>query len=501
MPQLLPLSRAARLVGVSRGELQSRIRNNELATFEGKVLITDLLRVYPEIDMNTSPMLERVEQIKAAAMPKVLQEGYGLPPSDVLLSRLEHLTHVLVEMKSNLNRQSELLQSMAQRLKAVNGMQAENLRGEIQQLYEWLRQEMESQPAEPDSSAQLFVKDTFLRIMAAHVKIIPSGHEFFVEGAASIMDAAIRAGLNLSYGCTNASCGLCKARVISGDVWKIREHDYILSEREKNIGYILICANTAITDLVLEAAEAATAEDLPAQTIHATVRRLENLSDDRLILHLQTPKSQTLRFMAGQRAKLVIAGELSATYPIASCPCDGHNLQFIIHNIPDNHFTETVFTRLKPSQNVAIRGPEGNFVLEDDSTRPILFIALDDGFAPMRSLIEHAISIDCAESLYLYWLVDQNSEHYMDSLCRSWRDALDNFYYTPLKLENDDDSNQKTYLRQYLIDALEPVITDHDDLSGFDAYVAGSESFAAIVADVLHDYRLLPTHLRVEVTG
>ena len=501
MAEKITLPRAARLAGVTRAEIQKKIRRGELATFEGKVLITDLLRVYPEIDMNTSPMLERVEQIKAAAMPKALQEGSGLPSSDVLLSRLKHLIHVLVELKSNLNRYTELVQSLAQRLEAVNGMQSESLRAEITKLHEWLRQEMESQTAAPDSSARLFVKDTFLRIMAAHIKIIPSGHEFFVEGAASIMDASLRAGLNLSYGCTNASCGLCKARVVSGDVWEIREHDYSLSEREKHMGYILMCANTAITDLVLEAAEAATAADLPVQKIRATVRKLENLSDDRLILHVQTPKHQTLRFMAGQRARLMLTGGLSATYPIASCPCDGHNLQFIVHNISDNRFTEAVFTTLAPSQIVEVTGPEGNFVLEEESSRPILFIALDDGFAPMRSLIEHAISIDSAESLYLYWLVDQKNGHYMDSLCRSWRDALDNFYYTPLRLGNGVVTNSKTHIRQQLIDALEPVITDHIVLNGFDAYVSGPQSFVKVVSDLLYDYQLLPTHLRVELTG
>ncbi len=501
MAEQITLSRAARLAGVTRVEIQKKIRQGELATFEGKVLVTDLLRVYPKIDMNTSPMLERVERIKTAAVPKVLQEDSGLPSSEVLLSRIERLIHVLVELKTNLDRYTELVHSLAQRLEVVHGTADKSLRTEIQKLHEWLQQEMEAQPAKPDSNVQLFVKDTFLRIMAAHIKIIPSGHEFFVEGAASIMDASIRAGLNLSYGCTNASCGLCKARVVSGDVWKIREHDYMLSEREKYMGYILMCANTAITDLVLEAAEAASASDLPVQKIHAAVRKMERLSDDRLILHLQTPTSQTLRFMAGQRAKLAIPGDFSATYPIASCPCDGHNLQFIIRNIPDNRFTEAVFTTLKPSKIVTVTGPEGNFVLVDDSIKPILFIALNDGFAPMRSLIEHAISIDSAESLHLYWLVDQKTGHYMDSLCRSWRDALDNFCYTPLILENGGSINLLTHTRQELIDALEPVITDHTSLNSFDAYVAGPESFVKVVSNVLYDYQLLPIHLRIELTG
>ena len=48
MPRYLTLSRAARLVGVRRGALQSKIRNGELAAFEGMVSEEDLMRAYPE---------------------------------------------------------------------------------------------------------------------------------------------------------------------------------------------------------------------------------------------------------------------------------------------------------------------------------------------------------------------------------------------------------------------------------------------------------------------
>jgi CDP-4-dehydro-6-deoxyglucose reductase len=499
MTERISSSRAARLAGVTRSEIQKKVRQGELATFEGEVLLTDLLRVFPNIELNASTMLERVELIKTAAISKALPEPRGLPSSDVLMSRINSLLHVLTELKSNLNRYEGLVNSVAKQLEVIQNKNDVDSRNEARKLYNWLRHHMEAPLEKPDSSTQLFVKDTILRIMAANVKIIPSGHEFFVEGAASILEASLAAGLNLNYGCTSGSCGLCKARVVSGDIWKIRAHDYVLSEREKYMGYILMCANTAITDLVLEAAEASTTADLPPQEIRTTVRKLEKLSTERILLHLQTPRSHTLRFMAGQRATISIHGELSATYPIASCPCDGRNLQFIIRKLSDNRFTTAVFTTLKPSQAVTLNGPEGDFVLEDDSTKPILFFALNDGFAPMRSLIEHAISIDSAESLHLYWVVDNNNEHYLDSLCRSWRDALDGFFYTPLRLKNIEKSGLNAELEQQLIEALALITTDPIGLTGYSAYVAGSQAFVETVSKLLHDNQLPLAQLRVEV--
>jgi len=37
----------------------------------------------------------------------------------------------------------------------------------------------------------------------------------------------------LNYGCSGGNCGLCKARLVSGQVRKTRHHDYVLTEAEK----------------------------------------------------------------------------------------------------------------------------------------------------------------------------------------------------------------------------------------------------------------------------
>jgi CDP-4-dehydro-6-deoxyglucose reductase len=65
MSQLLSLTRAARLVGVTRGVLQRRIKKGELATFEGMVTLEELLRAYPEAQSRVvdDAVLERLEQI------------------------------------------------------------------------------------------------------------------------------------------------------------------------------------------------------------------------------------------------------------------------------------------------------------------------------------------------------------------------------------------------------------------------------------------------------
>ncbi len=465
--QLLSLSRAARLVGVSRSTLQKNIRVGALETFEGKIAITDLLRVYPNTSMEDETMLEKVTEIKAKARPKRGQhDATTLPSPEVLASRLTLLNQDLINISSWLNRYTCLIDKVKQKLQALQISDNELLNKEIPALYDWLESELQAQPTQVDKKAQLFAKSTFLRLMAANIKVLPSGREFFVEGTASILEAALHAGLNLSYGCASGNCGACKARIISGEVHKIREHDYIISDREKNLGYMLMCSNTAITDLVLEAAEAKCSEDILSRKIVGKVKKLERLTEDMVLLQVQTPRTKTLRFISGQSVTLTLAEDISGDYAIASCPCDGQHLQFHICKQPNNVFVEYVFNQLQPLQTLLIEGPKGNFLLQKESTNPAIFLAYEEGFAPIKSLIEHATALESAETLHLNWFAASTGRHYLNNLCRAWGDALDEFSY-----------NKYIASEAELSTEISAMLQKQANLAQSEIYVAGKKIF------------------------
>lgn len=71
MDHLLNLSTAAKLAGVSRGTIQSRIQAGELEAFEGHVRMSALSKVYPEVEDKTDAVLERMSRIQDNAMHKV----------------------------------------------------------------------------------------------------------------------------------------------------------------------------------------------------------------------------------------------------------------------------------------------------------------------------------------------------------------------------------------------------------------------------------------------
>jgi CDP-4-dehydro-6-deoxyglucose reductase len=428
MPQLLSTSRAARLANVSRGDLQRRIRNGDLSTFEGKIDATDLIKVYPEINLSEDSMLEKVRDIKSKARPKKRYEE-DIPSAEVLVTRLKNISQDLFHARTDLNRLEQLINEIKGRMNDICAKPDCDPKQEIEGLSQWLDQAFADFTNNAADSAHLEMRDAFMRIMAAHVKLLPSGHDFFLEGKDSLLGAAIRAGLYVNYGCSKGNCGACKARLVKGEVHKIRDHDYILSEHENNMGYLLMCSNTAVTDVTLEASEAQRVTDIPWQKIRAGIRKTEPLEEGLILLHIQTPKTSTLRFMAGQHIRMSLDSGAQTVLPIASCPCDSRNLQIPVRHKPDDPFSEEVFAGLDLPEAVNIEGPDGDFVLVRDTSRPLLFIAWDDGFGMIRSLTEHAISIDNAESIHLIRITDGDKLPFMDGLCRAWTDALDNVSY------------------------------------------------------------------------
>lgn len=310
-----------------------------------------------------------------------------------------------------------------------------------------------------------------LHIVSTHVVINPSGHEFLVNGADTLLDAALRSGLALNYGCSSGNCGLCKGRVVSGTVQKVRHHDYILTEAERNNGYMLMCSNTATSDLVVEAQVTARAGDIPVQEIETKVKSLVPLTDKVMQLSLQTPRTDRLRFFAGQNVNLNLPGIASSEYALASCPCDDRNLEFHIRNQPEDDFAAHVFNAMNKGDTVIVRGPIGNFVFDDESLRTPVFIACNSGFAPIKSLTMHTMALDVHESIYLHWLGTHPMAHYLSNLCRSWEDALDNFHYDEISAPQLDEI-QIDHVMQHIAQA-------HPDLTRVDVYMAGPEIFVS----------------------
>ena len=303
--------------------------------------------------------------------------------------------------------------------------------------------------------------------MSYKIKLQPSGHQFETIGNETILDAAFRSGINLAYSCQNGSCGDCRAKIISGEVERINHHDFTMSEAEKLQNTVLMCCYKAVSDCTIEANEAKSAADIPKQQIKVKVAKIETVADDYVVLHLRTPRTKVLRFLAGQKIRISGEGIASFTASIASCPCNGMILHLHLYKQNSHPFVQYVFNEMKSGQALLIEGPAGDFILDEESQRPIVMVAVNTGFASLKSIIEHAIALDLQQAIHLYWLVTENHQHYHDNFCRSWEYALETFMYQPMCLAPDDDGLNKAITE---IISRSPVETE------LDMYLCGPEN-------------------------
>jgi CDP-4-dehydro-6-deoxyglucose reductase len=468
MSHYLLLSRVARLVGQPRTEIQRMIHNGQLSTFDGMVDMNELLRVFPDVRWEDDGEFRRVQEIKEKAFGKRVYER-ALPDKEVLAERLFELGKDFAAARTLLSHYGDVMRFLGDKLNDVAETGGPETLNAVAGLKHWLKRELDAaiyETSETPEAARvkaLLAQESVIRIMSVQVTILPSGHEFFVEGNDTILEAALRAGIPLNYGCSNGNCGDCKARLVSGQVKKVHPHDFVVKEPEKANGAFLLCSYTAITDVVVEATVAG-ANDIPEQEITTKVKAVELLNEDMAALHLTAPRSQRLRFLAGQHVTLSI-NDTEDEYYVASCPCEDRHIE--VHVRRDNSgFSRKVFDNLRKEEPVRISGPRGNFVMKLDSRRPVLFIAWEDGFAPIKSLVQHAMSLEIAEAMYLYWAAD-GVGHYQDNLCRAWTDALDDFIYQPMPTISGPAA------------VAEFILAHHPDLIRADIYAAGPADFLA----------------------
>jgi CDP-4-dehydro-6-deoxyglucose reductase, E3 len=489
MSKLLTASRAAHLIGVTRGDLQRHIASGALPSHDGMVSTDDLLKLYPAVRLEDSGAFERIAQIREEAFGKRIRERV-LPNQEVLAQRLAAQSEELEDVRRHLAHYHDLVEALRERIEQVAHASASE---QIVSLAEFLDQGLASVLGSDEPADTLAVMDGMLRVMAAHVTVKPSNHEFFVEGNETVLAAALRAGLAPSYGCGNGNCGLCKARVVAGQVKPVQHSDYPLSASERAQGYTLLCSHTAVSDLVVEMLEATAPADIPAQDIVTRVKCVTPLADDIRLLHLQTPRTNRLRFLAGQRATLSVSGSTTnfrGDYPIASCPCDDRNLLFHVCRDENDEFARRLFSgAFKVGDPVSLFGPFGDFVLKKDSRRNLLFVVCDTGFAPVKSLIEHAVASDMPGLLRLVWAATRADGHYLENQCRAWADALDAFSYVTLAADAAATAGAG---------AAQQVLAEGDLLLR-DVYVAGPAAFVTVLQQALAAAGLPAQQLTAEV--
>lgn len=301
--------------------------------------------------------------------------------------------------------------------------------------------------------------------MTCQVKIEPSGHSFSVQKDESILEAALRSGIGLPYGCRNGACGSCIATLLSGEIY------YPDDDPEAAAGEarVVVCQARPKTDLVLRIREVMTSDNISIKMFPCRAEHLERLSHDVMKVELKLPSTERMQFLAGQYIEFILKDGRRRAFSIANAPHQDDHLELHIRHVPGGSFTGHVFDEMHDRALLRIEGPMGSFYLREESKRPVLMVGGGTGIAPLKGMLEHAFYIGMDRPLHLFWGVRAKRDLYMDELPGQWMKQFPFFKYTPVLSEPAATDNWCG--ASGLVS--EAVIAEYPDLRDFDIYMSG----------------------------
>jgi CDP-4-dehydro-6-deoxyglucose reductase len=302
--------------------------------------------------------------------------------------------------------------------------------------------------------------------MRHRVEIKPSEHQFYVESNETVLDAALRQGINLRYGCRNGACGACKGKLLAGDI-HYDEDPIAITDEDKEQNQVLFCAAHVDSELVIEVEEVELDSAIEIKTLPCRVQAMNHLADDVMQLFIKLPASERLQFLPGQYIDILLEDGRHRSFSIANAPHDDEFLELHIRLVEQGLFTPKVFNSMQNKDLLRIEGPHGSFFFHEDSNKDILLIAGGTGFAPLKGIIEHLISEKITRPIALYWGVRSEADLYMSELAEKWVAEQSNITFVPVLSDAGEGWTGRTgYVH-------EAVLADFDDLSVFDIYTCG----------------------------
>ncbi len=305
--------------------------------------------------------------------------------------------------------------------------------------------------------------------MIFKVKVPVSGHEFEADEEETILEAALRQGIGLPYGCRNGVCGKCAGSVLSGQTHYDTNLIRALAKKEYQSGKTLFCQAHACSDLSIEVHEITRAKEVEIKTLPCRVEKRRLLSHDIMQLKLKLPEMERLQFLAGQYVEFLLKDGKRRAFSIANAPHDDEFIELHIRHVPDGQFGDYVFDGLKEKTLMRIEGPLGSYYLRENSNRPIILMGGGTGFAPLKGMIEHAIYTGLKTPIHLFCGVRSLRDLYMDDMAKGWLNEYDNLHYTPVlssPLVDDNWRGETGFVH-------EAVVNYYPDLSTHDVYLSG----------------------------
>jgi CDP-4-dehydro-6-deoxyglucose reductase len=304
------------------------------------------------------------------------------------------------------------------------------------------------------------------------VRVANSTRGFDVAPDKPLLEAALGASWNLPHSCLGGNCGLCKARLLRGEIAYPNGRPPGLSDAEMAARFVLLCQARAVSDLELELHEVRPADQTGTQRLPCRIERAIAVAHDVMRVLLRRPPAVDFSFKPGQYLDILLPGGRRRSFSIASPPHDSRLLELHVRRVEGGEFSEWLFaggTSKTSDAVITIEGPMGQFFYRDKpcGAGPLLLVGGGTGLAPLLSILRHVIENAIGRELTLYWGVRDMRDLYADATVRQLLSAAPRLRYVPVLSEPGAQWRGRT---GYVHAA---VLEDLGDLDAYDIYAAG----------------------------
>lgn len=308
--------------------------------------------------------------------------------------------------------------------------------------------------------------------MSYTITLLPFEKQFTCEENETILQAGLRQGFNLRYGCKHGGCGSCKALVTEGEVDQEDASSFALMDFEREQGYALLCSSFPLDDITLDLSDYEEEEltaAVPIQEYQAEVEKVTALTHDIRGIHIRLIEPAAMSFQAGQYVDLLVPGTTEwRSYSMANPPSRDGEIEIMIKLVPNGLFSAYAAERLQAGERLTLQGPYGNFHLRDSESQA-LFIAGGSGMAPILALLRDMTEKkDARQVTYFYGARARRDLFQLDELY-GLEQQLANFRFLPALSEPlpDDEWNGEVGLITEVVKRYVPYLT------GLQAYMCG----------------------------
>lgn len=142
------------------------------------------------------------------------------------------------------------------------------------------------------------------------------------------------------------------------------------------------------------------------------------------------PLSEALCYKAGQYVEILLRSGECLLLSIANAPTADGRVDFHLRHDRAHPLAEVFLNELENAPTVALRGPFGLSTLDQSQSEEMLvFLAGGTGFAPIRALLEIALT-ENRSKLILYWGIKRPEDAYDLPLLQQWKQRYPHFEYT-----------------------------------------------------------------------